>query len=787
MADLNINVTANYTDLQVLKRELVGLEKTAKSSASVFEREYAKVERQIQRSAKEHQRYYNELLKVNTSQKQAAQSASLFSAEIERLSQKYNPLYAASKQYETSLDEINRAHKMGVLTAAQLENQIEKLNADFAAFNNGTAGWENQFVTGGTRAGKSLNRFGMYAQQVGYQVGDFFVQIQSGTNVLVAFSQQATQLAGLIPGVWGAAIGIGISVFSAIGVALMRSKQEAESSKDVYLSLDDALKQLNQTAANTSTTFNLLQSSMSSEAALRVQQEIYRLEELIRAAELEREQRSGRSKGRGPTAATQALIDELEVLKEILRLDKQRVEDIQEQANAAGRVYKARKDEEKELKKLLDIQMAILNFGKGSAEHAAVMAKYAEEEYRTQLNKLGIYNEQQDKLVALWKLLGDITEENEKLKKEAELVKNTFAAMGSMSFESTQAQILALATALGVTLAEAERLLAVFIQLGGKTSVGKEQVTGKKETKPVASGGNVVTGSSGSGAIEEDPFQVLNDYIEAQMRQIEVERTLLTLGEEAARIKEIEYDLMEKLGDGYEEVGAAAVSAAAQEIAAAEKVNEALEEKREKMEEIQDVLSSGFEDFFMSIIDGSKTVGEAFADLAQYIISELLRILVIKPLVDSLAKSFSGLFGGLFATGGVFGVNGVMPYAKGGVFGSGGVTAFANGGVVSSPTIFPFANGVGLMGEAGPEAIMPLKRTPSGDLGVIAQGAGGGTPVNVVVNNYGKEDATVNQQPNGDIVVTVGKAVAQDIANGGATYQAMKKTFGLSQTVKRRG
>ena len=47
-------------------------------------------------------------------------------------------------------------------------------------------------------AGKSTNRFGMYAQQVGYQVGDFFVQVQSGTSALVAFGQQGTQLAGVM-------------------------------------------------------------------------------------------------------------------------------------------------------------------------------------------------------------------------------------------------------------------------------------------------------------------------------------------------------------------------------------------------------------------------------------------------------------------------------------------------------------------------------------------------------------------------------------------------------------
>jgi lambda family phage tail tape measure protein len=71
------------------------------------------------------------------------------------------------------------------------------------------------------------------------------------------------------------------------------------------------------------------------------------------------------------------------------------------------------------------------------------------------------------------------------------------------------------------------------------------------------------------------------------------------------------------------------------------------------------------------------------------------------------------------------------PSAYGNVFGRNGIQKFAMGGVVNKPTIFPFANGTGLMGEAGPEAIMPLQRAANGKLGVIA--SGGGT-TNVVVN-----------------------------------------------------
>jgi phage-related minor tail protein len=61
------------------------------------------------------------------------------------------------------------------------------------------------------------------------------------------------------------------------------------------------------------------------------------------------------------------------------------------------------------------------------------------------------------------------------------------------------------------------------------------------------------------------------------------------------------------------------------------------------------------------------------------------------------------------------------------------VTPFAKGGVVSSPTSFPMRGSSGLMGEAGPEAIMPLTRGADGRLGVAAQG-GGGRAVTVVMN-----------------------------------------------------
>lgn len=92
----------------------------------------------------------------------------------------------------------------------------------------------------------------------------------------------------------------------------------------------------------------------------------------------------------------------------------------------------------------------------------------------------------------------------------------------------------------------------------------------------------------------------------------------------------------------------------------------------------------------------------------------------LKPLQSLAGSLFSGLFGGLA---------GALPFARGGV--PAHVVPFASGGVVSAPGYFSMGRNLGLMGEAGPEAILPLQRGSDGRLGVAAGGGGG---VNIVFN-----------------------------------------------------
>lgn len=120
---------------------------------------------------------------------------------------------------------------------------------------------------------------------------------------------------------------------------------------------------------------------------------------------------------------------------------------------------------------------------------------------------------------------------------------------------------------------------------------------------------------------------------------------------------------------------------------------------------------------FESAFEQAIFAGNSLRDVLQGLLEDIAKIILRKTIIQPLV---GGLLGG-------FGL------ASGGVISYGRLQPFARGGIVASPTIFPMANGAGLMGEAGPEAVMPLVRTPSGDLGVKAEG-GGAANVHVTMN-----------------------------------------------------
>lgn len=132
-------------------------------------------------------------------------------------------------------------------------------------------------------------------------------------------------------------------------------------------------------------------------------------------------------------------------------------------------------------------------------------------------------------------------------------------------------------------------------------------------------------------------------------------------------------------------------------------------------------LSAGFGSQLTGALRAAAVSGRSLDDVLRRIALNLAGMALsqgLAPLQALTSRLFSGMVGGIAA------------------FGQGGVPArvmpFAAGGVVAQPTYFPMRGGLGLMGETGAEAILPLQRTSDGRLGVAA-GAGGGT-VNVTFN-----------------------------------------------------
>ncbi len=130
---------------------------------------------------------------------------------------------------------------------------------------------------------------------------------------------------------------------------------------------------------------------------------------------------------------------------------------------------------------------------------------------------------------------------------------------------------------------------------------------------------------------------------------------------------------------------------------------------------VEEAVVGAFGKLEDTIMDFVTTGKLAFKDLARSIIADMARIAVRAAIVKPLMNF---MFPGLFAKGAAFAGNNIVPYRK--------------GGVVNTPTMFKYGGSrLGIMGEAGPEAIMPLKRGPSGKLGVEMHGRGGGGVTNV--------------------------------------------------------
>jgi lambda family phage tail tape measure protein len=170
------------------------------------------------------------------------------------------------------------------------------------------------------------------------------------------------------------------------------------------------------------------------------------------------------------------------------------------------------------------------------------------------------------------------------------------------------------------------------------------------------------------------------------------------------------------------------IGALADRMAEADVEAQRLATSQQQLVDAQQFLAESASNAFIDMIVNGRSAADVISGLAKSIASAALQAVFLGQ--GPLAGLFGGASGGSSGAGGLFGklFSWLIPSvksAKGNVFQSSGLSAYSNS-VVSKPTMFAFARGAGLMGEAGPEAIMPLRRDASGRLGVMAAGAGGG-------------------------------------------------------------
>ena len=602
---------------------------------------------------------------------------------------------------------------------------------------------QDQFAAAAQASQKAMHRNGVVMQQAGYQVGDFLVQVQSGTNAFVAFGQQATQLVGVMgmlnPALIGLSAGLGIAIplITALGAAWMKSREAAKNASDELSDLEDRLKSLDDTIKD------FVLTKRAAEAGVT-------LDELIGGEgikQAEEDLAKARTQLEAITRTTEAMAYSGNLALRVLNYGAQAAEAtkladaVKAVADAEERLYNLRliaaqdeidyvKEERQSLGDRLAIARLIVQHGEDSAEVKAEELAQERRLYEAELRRNVASETTVRSLMAQYDLINKLAIENQAMAGPAEEYQKIISDLNDDIGEAAVSALRFAGVDITTGVSEAAKAAAVLAaNLGVSLNAAYSMINLRGGDSATASRGNAMAewqrrrdaalGITNQANLEEIPLpdwltgkngggSDKTPYIEQLKAEAQYKSDIVGLSDQEARRREILFELAKR-----EET---ATDAEIQQIldleAATTKATEALKQAEKQQEFYKDTLIDGME----SIVDGSKSVNEAFRDMLRNMLLDIYRQKVITPAAEGIMSLFM---------------------AKGGAFNK-GVQMFADGGVVSSPTMFGHSGGLGMMGEAGPEAIMPLKRGPDGKLGVA------GSQGNVVVNQ------SFNFSANGD-------------------------------------
>jgi phage-related minor tail protein len=715
-------------------------------------------------------------------------------------------------QSAQQLGQFQNAAKGAAGSADKLEDQL-----------NGLASAQGKVTTAGGpiagaigRVGSAFKNNASSIQNASFQLSDIIVQMQGGTDASRVLGQQLPQLLGGF-GALGAIAGVAIGALLSFAPAMFDTADAAEDLKEKMDALEDAMQRLN--AAQKGQSLQDLAAQYGAQAS--AAQELLAIQRQIAEIEADRAFRAASGAVVVAMGAGLADLDFSTALDNAINLNKA----LADQAELRDQIAQVQAG----TSTLNDEELTALDARKAANEELFSQLN----EYRLALKQMaatfGVTEQAAANLVIMMtsvktadttesrvaatqllaKAIGEATDELGLTSDQGIALYNALldAALAGLDLKS-----LDLPSALSSAATEASRMADELgraatnaLSAASSAAAARQDAEIRRQDAeirrqfvgdPIGQAGALAAAqfNRSSGALRGSQDGILRAQGAALQAQIITDaeataalnaeiaklsetakggaKTLNDIQQEAKRLYESTRTEAERFAAEQEKVEtlyrAGAISGEVY-TRALEDLNAKFDPFTKLVEGIADTVENELNNAFASVLDGTKSLGDALLDFASNVLAKVAQDLFAKQFAEPIAAGIKQFIGS--ADGNVFGPSGFVPFAK--------------GGVVSGPTIFPFANGTGLMGEAGPEAIMPLSRGSDGKLGVVA--ANGNSAPTITINNYSGQEATSSTDSAGNIVVEIGRAIAQDITSGGPTYRAIRTTFGLGNRLQQRG
>lgn len=577
----------------------------------------------------------------------------------------------------TTIDTTFRMNVVGnaVPEMKKVQNQMKSL--DNQVKRSGVA--MNQFGGALTGAGKDLRKWSMGTlQQAGYQVGDFAVQVANGTSKAQAFGQQASQFAGVF-GPIGAVVGAGIAIVSAFVVAQEKLADGAKNAKKKLEELTDSFDQAHKSVSDFG---NVLRTSSLS--AIKDVRQAYgelngdligflnTLEELRRdtaivdaaaaakkffegspIAELEKEYASFNEERKKFMAASRegAIAAEIALLEQQIRVEQQNIALAQRMGNtfveSLSLEYLAQYQNELDALKAT-AQEGFAAIQKLSIPEAAIQNMLI---YRNAIQSAFEAGNAEGLRVNLTKMR-DLIETlpdpiRGKLLPDFLKLEDLGRRLG-VELDSAAGAAQTLSRFIASSAIQAGRLAANLAKApAGIQAMKDETARINAQIAAIKNGYDEISSSSAAYRVQQEQELGLSEagsaaeqaYISAIINK------RVAAYEEGERAKKQLSDLQNE----FYNTGKAGGSALDELRKKTRQAADAAKAYNEKFQSLRDTIETGFTNSFMAVIDGTKSVSDAFKNMAKSIISELYNVLVVQQMVGSWGGGgILGAIGGLF-------------------------------------------------------------------------------------------------------------------------------------------